>query len=278
MMSSTAEPAPESWLEQYIRMVGGLPLLSPEEEQCRVRALGSAAHAAAARTLVLSHLALVVSIARDYQRYEQPFADLIQEGNVSLITAVDGLNHQAGYRLSSFLSQAINAGISRFVLDNWGIVGAGTSKEQQRLFVRLRGFKRGMAKLSASEVKAAAAYLRVKEEEILRLDQRIGGGDIPFVTGPRGIRHRQLLQSNDTAPGDGMVGVENLQWSQRRSDDLLLALSGLDDRARHIVEQRWLNGGKKVRLRDLAQAYRVSGERIRQIQGQAFDTMRPLIR
>ncbi len=276
-MPGAAGAPPGSWLDDYVRRVGEIPLLSPQEEQRQVHLLRGEAHAMAVKILVLSHLRFVVNVARDYLRYGQPFQDLIQEGNIGLIKAVSCFNPKGGERLLSFAIYWINAEISGFVLDNWRMAESGISKEQRRLFVRMRRFKRSIARLTPVEVKAAAVYLRVRQEDILRLEERLGNGDIPFDAGAEGVRHRDLLDSGTSGDGDGISEVEDTQWCQRRVNRLLQALAVLDDRARDIVSRRWLNAGRKMRLHDLAHEYRVSGERIRQIQDQAFETLRDLV-
>jgi len=279
-MSGAAGAPPGTWLDQYIRRVGEIPLLSHQEERRQVRLLhGEAeAHAMAARILVLSHLRFVVNVARDYLKYGQPFEDLIQEGNIGLIKAVDRFSPKGGERLLSFAIYWINAEISGFVLNNWRIADAGISKEQRRLFARMRRFKRGTARLTPVEVKLAAAHLRIRQEDILRLEERLGNGDIPFAAGAEGVRHHELLDSGASSDGDGISCVEDAQWSQRRINRMLRALTVLDGRAQDIVRRRWLNTGRRMRLHDLAHEYRVSGERIRQIQDQAFETIRELVR
>jgi RNA polymerase sigma-32 factor len=276
--SGRASAPPGTWLDEYIHRVVEIPQLSHQEEKRQVRLLHGEAHAMAVRILVLSHLRFVVNVARDYLRYGQPFQDLIQEGNVGLIKAVNCFSPKGGERLLSFAIYWINAEISGFVLDNWRIADSLISKEQRRLFVRMRRFKRGTARLTPLEVRAAATYLRVRPEDIVRLEERLGNGDIPFIAGAAGVRHRDLLDSGTGGDGDDISGVEDAQWSQRRINRMLQALTALDDRARDIVSRRWLNAGRKMRLHDLAHEYHVSGERIRQIQDQAFETLRDLVR
>jgi RNA polymerase sigma-32 factor len=277
-MPNIVDAAAQSWLDEYVRQVGEIPLLSQQEEQEQVQLLHGAGRAAAVQRLVLSNLRFVVNVARDYLKYGQAFVDLIQEGNVALINAVNCFNPKTGERLRSFAMHWINGGIGQFVLENWRIADIGITKEQCRLFVRMRRFKPGTTMLTPAEISAAAVYLRVPQEEIIRLEERLGEPDIPYAKGTRGIRHRDLWDGAGVGHGDEIAFVEEAQFSRGRIQRLLHALSTLDDRAQDIVKRRWLNEERKERLHELAQEYRVSGERVRQIQGQAFDTIRDLLR
>src|SRR5512139_3588742 len=175
-------PAPVSAgsLESYIQAVNRMPMLSAEHERELALRLRERNDLEAARTLVLSHLRLVVSIARGYLGYGLPHADLIQEGNIGLMKAVKRFDPRRNVRLVSFAIHWIKAEIHEYSLRNWRLVKVATTKAQRKLFFNLRSMKQGLAPLSAAEVGRVAAELNVKPEEVTELETRLAGREVAF--------------------------------------------------------------------------------------------------
>src|SRR5512147_797400 len=143
-------------IEAYVQAVGRFPILSAEEERELATRYRESEDLDAARGLVLSHLRLVVSIARGYLGYGLPHADLIQEGNIGLMKAVKRFDPARNVRLVSFAIHWIKAEIHEYVLRNWRLVKVATTKAQRKLFFNLRRMKKNLAWLSADETKAVA--------------------------------------------------------------------------------------------------------------------------
>src|SRR5476649_291265 len=141
-------------LDAYISAVNRLPMLSHEEEMSLARRLRESNDLAAAQELVLSHLRLVVSVARGYLGYGLPQADLIQEGNIGLMKAVRRFDPERGVRLVSFALHWIRAEIHEYILRNWRLVKIATTKSQRKLFFNLRRMKKNLAWLSEAETAA----------------------------------------------------------------------------------------------------------------------------
>src|SRR3954466_11216041 len=158
---SAALPMPTGSLDAYIQTVNRFPLLSVEEEQALARKFRDGQDLESARQLVLSHLRLVVAVARGYLGYGLPHADLIQEGNIGLMKAVKRFDPERGVRLVSFAIHWIKAEIHEHILRNWRLVKVATTKAQRKLFFNLRSMKTGLAPLSPRDVKHIAAELRV---------------------------------------------------------------------------------------------------------------------
>src|SRR5262245_58466745 len=179
-MTSFALPVPSAVgsLESYIQAVNRFPLLTQEQETEFGRRLRENGDLEAARQLVVSHLRVVVAIARGYMGYGLPQADLIQEGNIGLMKAVKRFDPERGVRLVSFAVHWIRAEIHEFILRNWRIVKVATTKAQRKLFFNLRSLKRGFGTLGPDEVKAIARELRVKPKEVLEMETRMGGQDV----------------------------------------------------------------------------------------------------
>ena len=265
-------------LETYIQAVNRFPLLTQEQETEYARRLRDTGDLEAARHLVLSHLRLVVSIARNYVGYGLPQADLIQEGNIGLMKAVKRFDPERGVRLVSFAMHWIRAEIHEFVLRNWRLVKIATTKAQRKLFFNLRSMKQDLGTLGAAEVTKIARELGVKPEEVVEMETRLGGQDLALE--PAGDDEREqfapiaYLASDDDAPD---VVLEAEQTARLRGEGLEKALASLDPRSRRIIEARWLTDNASVTLHDLAAEFGVSAERIRQIENKALDKMRSLI-
>jgi RNA polymerase sigma-32 factor len=233
----------------------------------------------AARELVLSHLRVVVAIARGYMGYGLPQADLIQEGNIGLMKAVKRFDPDRGVRLVSFAVHWIRAEIHEFILRNWRIVKVATTKAQRKLFFNLRSLKQGLGPLGTSDVKAIAEQLGVKAEEVVEMETRLSGQDVALEPlseddDENNFAPIAYLATEDAEPG---VLIEREQTRQRRSAGLEKALSTLDDRSRRIIEARWLNEDQSSTLHELADEFGVSAERIRQIENKALTKMKGLL-
>jgi len=178
MTFDLAMPTTSGSIESYIRSANSFPMLSQEEEINLARRLRDEDDINAARQLVLSHLRVVVSIARGYKGYGLPQADLIQEGNIGLMKAVKRYDPERGVRLVSFAMHWIKAEINEFILRNWRLVKIATTKAQRKLFFNLRSLKKNLDTMGPEEVDAIAEKLNVKTEEVVEMETRFSGRDI----------------------------------------------------------------------------------------------------
>jgi len=232
----------------------------------------------AARRLVLSHLRLVVAVARGYLGYGLPHADLIQEGNIGLMKAVKRFDPDRGVRLVSFAMHWIKAEIHEYVLKNWRLVKIATTKAQRKLFFNLRSMKQSFATLGPEEVAEVAKKLGVKPEEVMEMETRMTGGDIalePTVDDEEDhfAPIAYLAAESSIEPS---AQLERKQYDRLQDEGLRDALAKLDDRSRVIVQRRWLvdDGEEAATLHELAAEYGVSAERIRQIEVKAMQKMK----
>lgn len=262
-------------LENYISAVNRIPMLTPEREHALGVALKEKGDLAAASEMVLSHLRLVVSIARNYAGYGLPQADLIQEGNIGLMKAVKRFDPDRGVRLVSFAMHWIKAEIHEYILKNWRIVKVATTKAQRKLFFNLRSMKPNFGALSPAEVKEVARQLNVKETDVSEMEQRLSGQEISLEPlnddDESWVSPIAYLQDATVDPLDRLT---NIQRDDAATDGLKTALESLDERSRRIVEARWLSEGKEMTLHELASEFGVSAERIRQIESKAMQKMR----
>src|SRR5512134_436643 len=167
-------------LESYVQTVNRFPMLTAEQESDYAQRYQRDGDLEAARQLVLSHLRLVVAVARGYLGYGLPHADLIQEGNIGLMKAVKRFDPARGVRLVSFAIHWIRAEMHEYVLRNWRLVKVATTKAQRKLFFNLRSMKKGVAPLSAAEVRDVAQALNVKPEEVVEMETRLAGREMTF--------------------------------------------------------------------------------------------------
>lgn len=281
MTFDLALPETSGSIESYIQSANRFPLLSQEEEISLARCLRDEDDINAARQLVLSHLRVVVSIARGYKGYGLPQADLIQEGNIGLMKAVKRYDPERGVRLVSFAVHWIKAEINEFILRNWRLVKIAATKAQRKLFFNLRSMKQNLDTMNPGEVNAVAKQLSVKTEEVVEMETRFSGRDISI---------EPLSQDNDetysyspiaylTDGVDPSQVLEAKQNNQLSKKGLGQALANLDTRSRRIIEARWLQGeGAAITLHKLSEELGVSAERVRQIEVKALQRMRMVIK
>src|SRR6185312_3907427 len=269
-------PAPISAgsIEAYIQAVNRIPMLSAEEEQRLARRFREQNDLEAARQLVLSHLRLVVALARGYLGYGLPHADLIQEGNIGLMKAVKRFDPDRGVRLVSFAMHWIKAEMHEYILRNWRLVKVATTKAQRKLFFNLRSMKKDLGPMNAADVERVAEELRVKPEEVVEMETRLSGQELAFE-GERDDEESyapvHYLADEQAEP----FRVLEAEESERvRTEGLQKALDTLDARSRRIVEARWLREKDGATLHELAAEFKVSAERIRQIEAKALEKMR----
>jgi RNA polymerase sigma-32 factor len=264
-------------LDAYISAVNRLPMLTPEDEKRLGRSLKENNDLGAAQELVLSHLRLVVSIARGYLGYGLPHADLIQEGNIGLMKAVKRFDSDQGVRLVSYAMHWIKAEIHEYILKNWRLVKVATTKAQRKLFFNLRSHKQGLDAMSPAQIDQLAKLLDVKREEVIEMETRLSGRDIALEspTDDEDDKFAPIayLSSEQSEP---TRVLEAEQVTRLQSEGLETALGKLDPRSRRIVEARWLanDDGSGATLHTLAAEFGVSAERIRQIEVAALKKMK----
>ena len=264
-------------IDAYISAVNRLPMLTHAEEMSLAKRLREKNDLAAAQELVLSHLRLVVSIARGYLGYGLPHADLIQEGNIGLMKAVKRFDPDQGVRLVSYAMHWVKAEMHEYILKNWRLVKVATTKAQRKLFFNLRSHKTGLDAMTPKQIDALAKLLDVKREEVIEMETRLSGRDIALEspTDDEDDKFSPIayLSSEQSEP---TKVLEAEQVTRLQSEGLETALSKLDDRSRRIIEARWLanDDGSGATLHTLAEEFGVSAERIRQIEVAALKKMK----
>ncbi|MDA7691196.1 RNA polymerase sigma factor RpoH [Methylophilaceae bacterium] len=260
----------------YQREIRAFPSLTAEEEFELGTKLKLNNDLEAAKKLILSHLKLVIKIARSYSGYGLPVSDLVQEGNVGLMKAVKKFNVDKGVRLVSYAIFWIKAEIQEYVVKNWRLVKNATTKAQRKLFFNLRSMKKTLKPLSIDEIQSIANDLNVKESDVKEMEYRMNGQELTIDysdddSDEDSFRPISYLEDKSLNPHDA------LDESQTESNNLELlknAMTTLDQRSESIIKARWLSEDKTKTLNHLAKKFNVSAERIRQIEKIAMDKLK----
>ena len=271
--------SPGKDIESYLSSVHAIPILTKEQEQELALKLYEEDDLDAARQLVIHHLRFVVHIARSYQGYGLPLGDIIQEGNVGLMKAVDKYDPHRGVKLVSFAVHWIKAEIHEYILKNWRLVKIATIKAQRKLFFNLRGKKKSLEWLTKEEAESIASDLNVDVKDVLHMENRLSSNDSSFDAPVQTGNDEEVMSPSQYLEDkryDPEVIVANEQAEQVNRSELVEALKMLDDRSKDILQRRYLSD-QKATLHDLADEYEVSAERIRQIENTALKKLKSLM-
>jgi RNA polymerase sigma-32 factor len=258
----------------YLHRIDQIPLLTPDEEIALAVRWFEERDSDAARQLVLANLRFVVKIAFEYRTYGVKLLDLIQEGNLGLLVAVDRFDPRKKSRLTTYAVWWIRAYIQEHIRRQWSLVRFGTTRAEQRCFYKLRRERERLERYGEKATpERLAAALGVRPEDLPRIESRITRRDQslddPAFAGAEETRASRLA---DESPGPEAAAIVNelRELSARR---LRAALAGLDPRERAIIERRYLRG-KGVTLKELGRAFGISRERVRQLEARAKEKMR----
>ena len=271
MLQNHALAVPGASLDNYIHAVHEIPVLTVSEEKEIATRLRENNDIESARTLVMHNLRFVIKVARGYNGYGLPLADLVQEGNVGLMKAIKRFDPTMNVRLISFAVHWIRAEIHEFILRNWKIVKVATTKAQRKLFFNLRSSKKRLGWLNHAQVGEVAHDLGVKTKDVLEMEKRMSGVDISFdLSGDDSDDNHyspsQYLQNDTVDPAEALEAED---WERHTQEKFHNALDTLDDRSKDIIAKRWL-AESKATLQELADKYGISAERIRQLENAAI--------
>jgi RNA polymerase sigma-32 factor len=268
----TDSSLPIGSLSAYITWANKMPMLKPEEEVALAKKFQQGNDLSAARQLVLSHLRLVIHIARGYQGFGLAYGDLIQEGTVGLMKAVKHFNPDLGVRLVSFAIHWIKAEIHEFILRNYRIVKIATTKAQRKLFFNLRKLTKNALTTQLETIKNVAKTLNVKIKDVELMQMRLNGTDMSMESFANDDQNEDVLAPIDylEMPNANPAQIlEEENWDQTNTLRVRNALANLDKRSKEIITERWLKG-KKITLKELAKKHGISIERIRQLEEAAL--------
>jgi RNA polymerase sigma-32 factor len=258
-------------LAVYLAEINRYPLLTVDEEQRLARQFAKQGDLDAAHRLVTANLRFVVKVAYEYRSYGIKMADLIQEGNIGLMKAVQKFDADKGIRLISYAVWWIRAFIQNYILKSWSLVKLGTTQAQRKLFFSLARTRRELEKLGtdgefrATNESAIAKKLRVKPNEVLEMQQRMEGRDLSLdapMGDDGGSSHVDFVMDGADLPDSELAEQEERHIVQER---VLEALGRLDPRERYIIEMRIMQD-KPMTLKELGEHFGFSRERARQLE------------
>src|SRR5450756_2200163 len=271
-----------SGLTGYLCQIRRFPMLEPHEEHMLAKRWREHGDHEAAHKLVNSHLRLVAKIARGYRGYGLPISDVISEGNIGLMRAVQRFEPEKGFRFATYATWWIRALIQECILHSWSLVKMGTTANQKKLFFNLRKAKSKISALEEGDmrpdqVKVIAKRLGVTEQDVIDMNRRLGGdaslnAAIREDGDPGGWQDWLVDESPDQGPTRAARG----EFDSRRKP-LSDALTVLNDRERRIFETRRLSE-EQIALVELAEEFSVSHERVRQIEVRAFEKVQNAVK
>ena len=276
--------SPDNNLGRYLDHIKKFPMLEAGEEYLLAKDWLEKQDTKAAHKLVTSHLRLVAKIAMGYRGYGLPIADLIAEGNIGMMHAVKKFDPEKGFRLATYAMWWIKAAIQEFVLKSWSQVKIGTTASQKKLFFNLRKIKGRInaledGDLTPKQVNHIAKTLKVSEADVVSMNRRMLGGD-------HSLNSQINRQDGEEAEWQDMLTDErdnqetqyaNHQEKNIRNKMMIEALDYLKPREKDIIIKRRLTENPKT-LEDLSQEYKVSRERIRQIETRAFEKLQTVVK
>lgn len=276
MQASTEQTSTIGSLSMYLSEINRYSLLKVEEEQQLARDF-IAGDLSAGHRLVTANLRFVVKVAYEYRSYGIKMSDLIQEGNIGLMKAVQKFDPDKGIRLISYAVWWIRAYIQNYILKSWSLVKLGTTQAQRKLFFSLARTRRELEKLGAdasvSNAEEIAKRLRVKASEVREMEQRMGGRDLSLdapMGEDGGNSHVDFVASNEAGQDDTFADKEEAGLISTR---VRTALLRLDPRERFIIEQRVMNE-RPMTLKELGEHFGFSRERARQLEIRAKDKLK----
>ena len=279
MTDKNALPAlsTEGSLSHYLQQIKKFPMLSEKQEVNLAKKWRDEGDTDAAHTLVTSHLRLVAKIAMGYRGYGLPVTELISEGNIGLMQAVKKYDPDKGFRLATYAMWWIRAAIQEYVLKSWSLVKIGTTAAQKKLFFNLKKLRNRLSdysegSLKPHQVKEIASQLNVSEKEVTDMEGRISGNDYSLnaVVSAEGDEEWQEWLVDEDA--DHEIKIAEQEEVRKRKELLSKAINVLNDREKDIIHYRKLSETPKT-LEELSKEYKISRERIRQIEERAFQKL-----
>jgi len=276
------EISPEQNLSRYLQEIRKFPMLSHQEEQELSRRWAKDGDEAAANLMVTSHLRLVAKIAMGYRGYGLPVAELISEGSVGMVQAVQRFDPDKGFRLSTYAMWWIRAAVQEYILRSWSLVKTGTTAAQKKLFFNLRRLKSQMkayeeGDLTPEHVEQISTRLGVSEQEVINMNRRLSGPDSSLNAPVRidGDGEWQDWLEDDSQTQEQRVS--DFQELIRRRELLAGAMRGLSERERMILTERRLQETPST-LDTLSLSLGISRERVRQIEVLAFKKLQKSVK
>ncbi len=270
--------ASEGSLSSYLTQIKKFPILSAEEEYMLAKNWKDRGHLKSAHKLVTSHLRLVAKIAMGYRGYGLPVSEMVSEGNIGLMKAVKKFEPEKGFRLATYAMWWIKASIQEYVLRSWSLVKMGTTTAQKKLFFNLKKIKNqlssnSMGDLNDDHVEEISKRLNVRKDEVISMNRRLIGKEKSL--------NDPIKEDGDSGEWQDWLVDDKLDQELKFSQDQELnqrkklmddSIDILNPREKEILTARRLSENTTT-LEDLSKKYKISRERIRQIETKAFEKL-----
>jgi RNA polymerase sigma-32 factor len=272
----------ESGLTRYLWQIRQIPMLEPHEEFMLAKRWSEHGDHEAAHKLVQSHLRLVAKIARGYRGYGLPDSDVISEGNVGLMQAIERFEPEKGFRFATYAAWWIRAAIQDYILRSWSLVRIATTANRKKLFFNLRKAKSKISVLDEGDmrhdqIETLARRLGVTKQDVIDMNQWLSGDaslNAPIRDDGESGEWQDWLVDESASQETTLAACDEFHYRRKA---LASALSVLNDRERRIFEARRL-AEDPIRLADLASEFGVSRERVRQINVSSFEKVRNAVK
>ena len=266
----------EGGLSAYLTQIKKFPMLAAEEEYMLAKNWKNTGNIKSAEKLVTSHLRLVAKIAMGYKGYGLPVSEMISEGNVGLMQAVKKFKPEKGFRLATYAMWWIKASIQEYIMRSWSLVKIGTTTAQKKLFFNLKKIKNQVAPKSEGDLKdehvdEIANKLAVSKDEVVSMNRRLSGKEFSLNSpiGESGDEWQDWIEDKEL---DHELKFAQQEEMEQRKNLLTDSIKILNDREKEIIYARRLND-KPTTLENLSKKYKISRERVRQIENKAFEKL-----
>ena len=266
----------EGGLSVYLAQIKKFPMLDAEEEYMLAKNWKNTGNLKSAEKLVTSHLRLVAKIAMGYKGYGLPVSEMISEGNIGLMQAVKKFEPEKGFRLATYAMWWIKASIQEYILRSWSLVKIGTTTAQKKLFFNLKKIKNQIAPKSEGDLKdehvdQIANKLDVSRDEVISMNRRLSGKELSLNApiGEDGDEWQDWIVDKEL--DHDLKFAQQEEMSQRKGL-LLESIKVLNEREKEILYSRRLTDDP-ITLEDLSKKFKISRERIRQIENKAFEKL-----
>jgi len=266
----------EGGLSAYLSQIKKFPMLAAEEEYMLAKNWRTTGNIKSAEKLVTSHLRLVAKIAMGYRGYGLPVNEMISEGNVGLMQAVKKFKPEKGFRLATYAMWWIKASIQEYIMRSWSLVKIGTTTAQKKLFFNLKKIKNQIAPKSEGDLKdehvtEIANKLAVSKDEVVSMNRRLSGKELSLNSpiGEGGDEWQDWIEDKRL---DHELKFAQREEMKQRKNLLTDSIKILNDREKEIIYARRLNE-EPTTLENLSKKYKISRERVRQIENKAFEKL-----
>ena len=267
-------------LSNYLNEIKKFPMLSAEKEYTLATRLNVHGDTEAAHQLVTSHLRLVAKLAMGYKGYGLPITDIISEGNVGLMQAVQKFDPEKGFRLATYARWWVKAAMQEYILRSWSLVKIGTTAVQKKLFFNLRKAKNQIqayedGDLNPENLEKISKQLNVPEKEVVNMNRRMAGAD-PSLNAKVASDDGSLTEWQDWLVEESPNQEEEFAEQEEdgiRKELISESLKVLNERELDIIQTRRLEETPTT-LEELSEKYDISRERVRQIEVRALEKIK----